>query len=159
MSSFQIHISDRDIVTPGDSPNVLVAMNPAALKANLADMTPGSTLIVNEDSFEQRDLDKAGYAASPLEDSSLTAFNVYRVPMTSITLEATKDLGVKRRDAERSKNFFALGLICWMYTRPSRPVVQWSFIFHDTGRPSPRAGTSVGRRMKTPSMRGSRIVP
>ena len=125
VSSFQVHISDRDIVTPGDAPNVLVAMNPAALKANLADMPPGSTLIVNSDAFEPRDLDKAGYATNPLEDQSLAAFNVFPVPMTSITLEATKDLGVKRRDAERSKNFFALGLICWMYTRPARPIVEW----------------------------------
>ncbi len=125
VSSFQVHISDRDIVTPGDSPNVLVAMNPAALKANLPDMSPGSTLIVNEDSFEQRDLDKAGYTTNPLQDGSLAAFNVYPVPMTSITISATKELGVKLRDAERSKNFFALGLICWMYTRPAKPIVEW----------------------------------
>jgi 2-oxoglutarate ferredoxin oxidoreductase subunit alpha len=125
VSSFQIHISDRDIVTPGDAPNVLVAMNPAALKANLADLSPGSTIIVNGDSFEPRDLDKAGYDLSPLEDGSLAAFTVYEVPMTSITLQATEDLGVKRRDAERSKNFFALGLICWMYTRPAQPLVEW----------------------------------
>src|SRR5690606_34150753 len=125
VSSFQIHISDRDIVTPGDAPNVLVAMNPAALRANLHDMPPGSTLIVNVDNFTERDLDKAGYAANPLEDGSLAAYTVYEVPMTSMTISATKELGVKRRDAERSKNFFALGLVCWMYTRPSRPVVQW----------------------------------
>ncbi len=125
VSSFQVHISDHDIVTPGDSPNVLVAMNPAALKANVADLSPGSSVIVNSDSFEERDLEKAGYATSPLEDGSLAAFTVYQVPMTSITIEATKDLGVKRRDAERSKNFFALGLICWMYTRPVKPIVEW----------------------------------
>ena len=116
VSSFQVHISDHDIVTPGDGPNVLVAMNPAALKANLRDLSPGSSVIVNIDSFTQRDLDKADYEANPLEDDSLGRFNVYRVPMTSITIEATKELGVKPRDAERSKNFFALGLICWMYT-------------------------------------------
>ncbi len=125
VSSFQVHISDRDIVTPGDAPNVLVAMNPAALKANLADLAPGSTIIVNGDSFDERDLGKAGYGRSPLEDGSLAAFTVYEVPMTSITLQATEDLGVKRRDAERSKNFFALGLICWMYTRPAKPLVEW----------------------------------
>jgi 2-oxoglutarate/2-oxoacid ferredoxin oxidoreductase subunit alpha len=125
VSSFQVHISEEDVVTPGDSPNVLVAMNPAALKANLHHMLPGSTLIVNADSFAERDLDKAGYAANPLEDGSLAAFTVYPVPMTSITIEATKALGTKRRDAERSKNFFALGLICWMYTRPAKPIVDW----------------------------------
>src|SRR5437764_634262 len=84
VSSFQVHISDHDIVTPGDSPNVLVAMNPAALKANLQDMPPGSTLLLNEDAFEQRNLDKAGYAANPVEDSSLSPYRVYEVPMTSI---------------------------------------------------------------------------
>jgi len=125
VSSFQVHISDHDILTPGDAPNVLVAMNPAALKANLQDMPPGSTLLLNEDSFEQRNLDKAGYAANPVEDGSLSAFRIIQVPMTSITLESTKELGVKPRDAERSKNFFALGLVSWMYTRPIAPVVDW----------------------------------
>jgi 2-oxoglutarate ferredoxin oxidoreductase subunit alpha len=125
VSSFQVHISDHDIVTPGDSPNVLVAMNPAALKANLSDLSPGTTIIVNSDAFEARDLEKANYTVNPLEDGSLAAFHVFSVPMTSITIEATKELGVKRRDAERSKNFFALGLICWMYTRPAKPVQEW----------------------------------
>ncbi len=125
VSSFQVHISDHDIVTPGDSPNVLVAMNPAALKANLQDMPPGSMLLLNEDAFEQRNLDKAGYQANPIEDGSLSAYRIVQVPMTSITLESTKDLGVKPRDAERSKNFFALGLLSWMYTRPIDPVVEW----------------------------------
>ncbi len=125
VSSFQVHISDHDILTPGDSPNVLVAMNPAALKANLQDMPPGSTLLLNEDSFEQRNLDKAGYQANPIEDGSLSAYRIVQVPMTSITLESTKDLGVKPRDAERSKNFFALGLLSWMYTRPIDPIVEW----------------------------------
>ncbi len=125
VSSFQVHISDHDIVTPGDTPNVLIAMNPAALAANLHDMAPGATLIVNGDSFGARDLEKAGLSTNPLEDDSLAAFNVYNVPMTSITVEATKDLGVKPRDAERSKNFFALGLLCWMYTRPTAPVIEW----------------------------------
>ena len=125
VSSFQVHISDHDIVTPGDAPNVLVAMNPAALKANLQDMPPGSMLLINEDAFEQRNLDKAGYAVNPVEDGSLSAYRIVQVPMTSITLESTKALGVKPRDAERSKNFFALGLLSWMYTRPIDPVVEW----------------------------------
>jgi 2-oxoglutarate/2-oxoacid ferredoxin oxidoreductase subunit alpha len=125
VSSFQVHISDHDILTPGDRPSVLVAMNPAALRANILELEPGGTLLVNSDAFEERNLDKAGYQTSPLEDGSLSAYRVVQVPMTSITLEATKPLGVKPRDAERSKNFFALGLLSWMYTRPTEPTVEW----------------------------------
>jgi 2-oxoglutarate ferredoxin oxidoreductase subunit alpha len=125
VSSFQVHISDHEISTPGDTPNVLVAMNPAALKANLRDMTPGATLLINVDAFDTRNLDKAGYESNPLRDGSLAAFRVYEVPMTSITVEATNPLGVKPRDAERSKNFFALGLISWMYDRPTEPLIEW----------------------------------
>ena len=125
VSAFQVHISDHDILTPGDSPNVLVAMNPAALKANIDLMAKGTVLIVNSDSFEERDLNKAGYAASPLTDGSLAAYTVYEVPMTSITQEVCKEAGVKPRDAERSKNFFALGLISWLYTRPIDPTIEW----------------------------------
>jgi 2-oxoglutarate ferredoxin oxidoreductase subunit alpha len=125
VSSFQVHISDHDIVTPGDAPNVLVAMNPAALKANLAEMPPGATLLVNSDAFDERNLGKVGYEVNPLDDGSLSAYRVIQVPMTTLTLEACKDLGVKPRDAERSKNFFAVGLISWMYTRPVEPTVEW----------------------------------
>jgi len=125
VSAFQVHISDHDILTPGDSPNVLVAMNPAALKANIELMAKGTVLIVNSDSFEERDLAKAGYEANPLTDGSLGAYTVYEVPMTSITQEVCKEAGVKPRDAERSKNFFALGLISWMYTRPLEPTIEW----------------------------------
>jgi 2-oxoglutarate ferredoxin oxidoreductase subunit alpha len=125
VSSFQVHFADFDILTPGDVPNLLVAMNPAALKANLGDLPPGASIIANVDSFEPRNLEKAGYAANPLEDDTLAAYRVYPVPMTSITLEACKDVGAKPRDAERSKNFFALGLISWMYTRPVEPTLTW----------------------------------
>ncbi|HMC40109.1 MAG TPA: 2-oxoacid:acceptor oxidoreductase subunit alpha [Acidimicrobiales bacterium] len=125
VSAFQVHISDHDILTPGDHPNVLVAMNPAALKANLADVTPNGTIIVNADSFDDRSLQKAGYAANPLEDDSLRDFTVFEVPMTSLTLEAVKPSGTKPRDAERSKNFFALGLISWLYGRPQDPTLKW----------------------------------
>ena len=125
VSAFQVHISDHDILTPGDSPNVLVAMNPAALKANIDLMAKGTVLIVNRDSFEERDLTKAGYDANPLTDGSLAAYTVYEVPMTSITQEVCKEAGVKPRDAERSKNFFALGLISWLYTRPVEPTIEW----------------------------------
>ncbi len=125
VSAFQVHISDHDILTPGDSPNVLVAMNPAALKANIDLMAQGTVLIVNSDSFEERDLAKAGYEANPLTDGSLAAYTVYEVPMTSITQEVCKEAGVKPRDAERSKNFFALGLVSWMYTRPLEATIEW----------------------------------
>jgi 2-oxoglutarate ferredoxin oxidoreductase subunit alpha len=125
VSSFQVHISDHEILTPGDMPNVLVAMNPAALKANIEELAPGGSLLVNSDAFDARALEKAGYAANPLDDGSLAAYRVVQVPMTTITLESTKELGVKPRDAERSKNFFALGLLSWMYTRPIEATLQW----------------------------------
>jgi 2-oxoglutarate ferredoxin oxidoreductase subunit alpha len=125
VSAFQVHISDHDISTPGDSPNVLVAMNPAALKANIEALPKGATVIVNVDAFEERNLNKAGYEASPLSDGSLSAYTVYEVPMTSITTEVSKEAGVKPRDAERSKNFFALGLISWLYTRPTEATAEW----------------------------------
>ncbi|HWC11878.1 MAG TPA: 2-oxoacid:acceptor oxidoreductase subunit alpha [Acidimicrobiales bacterium] len=125
VSAFQIHISDHDILTPGDAPNVLVAMNPAALRANVDDVSPGSALIVNADAFNERNLAKAGYDGNPLTDGSLSGFTVYEVPMTSLTLEATKPSGAKSRDAERSKNFFALGLLSWMYTRPTHLTLEW----------------------------------
>ncbi|HEX2700324.1 MAG TPA: 2-oxoacid:acceptor oxidoreductase subunit alpha [Acidimicrobiales bacterium] len=125
VSAFQIHISDHDILTPGDSPNVLVAMNPAALRANVGDAQPGSTLIVNSDAFDERSLAKAGYEVNPLTDGSLAGYTVYEVPMTSMTLEAAKPSGARSRDAERSKNFFALGLLSWMYTRPTEVTLGW----------------------------------
>jgi 2-oxoglutarate ferredoxin oxidoreductase subunit alpha len=125
VSAFQVHISDHDILTPGDAPTVLVAMNPAALKTNLSDLAAGGTLIVNVDAFDERNLAKAGYEGNPLTDGSLSGYQVYEVPMTSITLEAVKPTGAKPRDAERSKNFFALGLVSWMYTRPTQPTLDW----------------------------------
>jgi 2-oxoglutarate ferredoxin oxidoreductase subunit alpha len=125
VSAFQVHISDYDITTPGDEPNVLVAMNPAALKASINTLEFGGTLIVNEDTFDERNLKKAGYDANPLDDDSLKAYTLYRVPMTSITKEVCAQLGVKPRDADRSKNFFALGLITWMYTRPVETTTEW----------------------------------
>ena len=125
VSAFQVHISDHEITTPGDASNVLVAMNPAALKSQLHTLELGGTLIVNVDAFEERNLAKAGYEGNPLQDGSVVGYTVYEVPMTSLTKEATKDLGVKPRDAERSKNFFALGLVTWMYTRPIEPTLEW----------------------------------
>src|SRR5687768_17447083 len=125
VSAFQVHISDHDITTPGDSPNVLVAMNPAALRSELHHLATGGTLLVNTDAFEERSLNKAGYRSNPLLDGSLDRYTVYEVPMTSLTKDAVAPLGVKPRDAERSKNFFALGLVSWMYTRPSEPTLAW----------------------------------
>jgi 2-oxoglutarate/2-oxoacid ferredoxin oxidoreductase subunit alpha len=125
VSSFQVHISDHDITTPGDSPNVLVVMNPAALKADIHRLEQNGLLIVNSDSFEARDLTKAGYAYNPLEGDHLSNYRVVEVPMTSLTQKATEPLGVKSRDAERSKNFFALGLVSWLYSRPTEPTIEW----------------------------------
>jgi len=125
VSAFQVHISDHDILTPGDAPNVLVAMNPAALKANIGILGKGAILLVNTDAFDDRNLAKAGYESNPLSDGSLGAYTVYEVPMTSITQEVCKEAGVKPRDAERSKNFFALGLVSWLFTRPTEPTVEW----------------------------------
>jgi 2-oxoglutarate/2-oxoacid ferredoxin oxidoreductase subunit alpha len=125
VSAFQVHISDHEILTPGDYPSVLVAMNPAALKANLGDLATGGTVVVNADAFDERALAKAGYAENPLSDGSLSNFTLFEVPMTSMTLEAVKPSGTKPRDAERSKNFFALGLVSWLYTRPTDPTIQW----------------------------------
>ncbi|HEY5153215.1 MAG TPA: 2-oxoacid:acceptor oxidoreductase subunit alpha [Acidimicrobiales bacterium] len=125
VSAFQVHISDHDITTPGDAPNVLVAMNPAALRSEIGELEPGGTVIVNVDTFDERNLTKAGYDASPLIDGSLKGYQVFEVPMSSITKEACAPLGVKPRDADRSKNFFALGLISWMYTRPDKDTIAW----------------------------------
>ena len=125
VSAFQVHISDHDIHTPGDAPDVLVAMNPAALRSQLARLRSGGTIILNDDSFDERNLEKAGYEADPREDGSLEGYVLHRVNMTKLTLDATADLEVKKRDAERSKNFFALGLVSWMYTRPTEPTLEW----------------------------------
>ncbi len=125
VSAFQVHISDHDITTPGDAPSVLVAMNPAALRNELPRLEVGGTVIVNSDAFEDRNLTKAGYAENPLEDGSLDGFTVFEVPMTTLTQRAVEPVGVKPRDAERSKNFFALGLVSWMYTRPVDPTLTW----------------------------------
>jgi len=125
VSAFQVHISDHDITTPGDAPNVLVAMNPAALRNELPKLEPGGTVIVNVDTFDERNVTKAGYEADPLHDGSLKGYTLYEVPMTSLTKQACEALGVKPRDADRSKNFFALGLISWMYTRPPEPTIEW----------------------------------
>jgi 2-oxoglutarate/2-oxoacid ferredoxin oxidoreductase subunit alpha len=125
VSGFQLHFADHDILTPGDAPDVLVAMNPAALKTNLRDLPKGGTLIVNRDAFTERNLEKAGYDASPLDDGSLDEYHVHEVPLTSLTLEALKEVEVTKREAERSKNMFALGLMSWLYHRPTEGTVEY----------------------------------
>jgi 2-oxoglutarate ferredoxin oxidoreductase subunit alpha len=126
VSAFQIHFASRDILTPGDNPSVLVAMNPAALITNVGALEKGGTVIVNEDGFTDHNLRKAGYESNPLEDESLDDYQVFRVPMTSMTVRATEGIeGVTSRDASRSKNLFALGLVSWMYGRPTEPSVHW----------------------------------
>jgi 2-oxoglutarate ferredoxin oxidoreductase subunit alpha len=114
VSSFQLHFADHDILTPGDAPDVLVAMNPAALKANLKDLPRGGDLIINTDEFTKRNLTKVGYEKNPLEDGSLDQFALHPVPLTSLTVKALEDQSLSRKDAERSKNMFALGLLSWL---------------------------------------------
>jgi 2-oxoglutarate ferredoxin oxidoreductase subunit alpha len=118
VSSFQLHFANYDILTPGDRPDVLVAMNPAALKANIADLRPGAILIVNTDEFTKRNLTKVGYQSNPLEDGSLEQYAVYPVAMATLTRGALEETGLSKKDAERAKNMFALGLLSWMYHRP-----------------------------------------
>jgi 2-oxoglutarate ferredoxin oxidoreductase subunit alpha len=126
VSGFQLHFADHDILTPGDAPNVLVAMNPAALKTNLKDLPKGGTLILDSDAFKDRNLQKAGYAENPLEDGSLDEYQVHAVPLTTMTVGALKDVvGVTPREAERSKNMFALGLMSWLYGRNIEPTIEF----------------------------------
>ncbi len=119
VSSFQLHFADYDILTPGDRPDVLVAMNPAALKANIRDLPAAGILIVNTDEFTKRNLAKVGYDANPLDDESLSSFQVHKVAMTTLTQGALESTGLGKKDAERAKNMFALGLLSWMYHRPT----------------------------------------
>src|SRR5215207_8125789 len=119
VSSFQLHFANYDIVTPGDRPDVLVAMNPAALKANIADLPAGGILIANTDEFTKRNLTKVGYDANPLEDGSLDRYQLHPVAMATLTRGALEETGLSKKDAERAKNMFALGLLSWMYHRPT----------------------------------------
>ena len=125
VSSFQVHFADYDILTPGDAPNVLVAMNPAALKANLGDLPRGADIIVNTDEFTKRNLTKVGYTSSPLEDGSLDGYVVHPVALTSMTIGALAEHAVSKKDAERAKNMFALGLLSWMYSRPYESTLRF----------------------------------
>ena len=123
VSSFQVHFADHDILTPGDAPDVLVAMNPAALKANLADVPRGADIIANTDEFTKRNLGRVGYETNPLEDGSLSNYNLHAVPVTSMTVKALEEFDITRKDAERAKNMFALGLLSWLYNRPVESTI------------------------------------
>ena len=125
VSSFQLHFADHDILTPGDAPDVLVAMNPAALKANVGDLPRGADIIANTDEFGKRNLSRVGYGESPLEDGTLTAYNIHAVPITSMTVKALEDFKISRKEAERAKNMFALGLLSWLYNRPLEGTVKF----------------------------------
>ena len=119
VSSFQLHFADHDILTPGDAPDVLVAMNPAALKANLDDLPRGADIIANTDEFTRRNLAKVGYDANPLEDGSLDGYQLHAIPITSVTVKALEGYDISKKDAERAKNMFSLGMLCWLYNRPA----------------------------------------
>ncbi len=125
VSGFQVHFSSHDIHTPGDHLNALVAMNPAALKTNLKDLEPGGILIVNGDAFTNNDLHKAGYKGNPLEDGTLKDYRVYRIPINKLNREAVTEVKLSPREADRCKNFFALGLVYWLYERPLEPTLRW----------------------------------
>ncbi len=125
VSGFQLHFSDSDIHTPGDAPDVLVAMNPASLKVNIKDLKPGATIIVNINSFDEKNFKLCHYESNPLEDGTLSGFHVIEVPLTKLTAEALKDSGLSPKEVTRSKNFFALGLMYWLYSRPIEPTIKW----------------------------------
>ncbi len=125
VSAFQIQFASTDITTPGDHADVLIAMNPAALRADLGKVDPGGIVIVNEDAFTQRNIEKAGYPSDPRTDGALAGYQLFEVPMTSITVRATEDLGISKKEAERAKNMFALGLVSWMFDRPTETTLAW----------------------------------
>jgi 2-oxoglutarate ferredoxin oxidoreductase subunit alpha len=125
VSAFQVRIADYDIHTPGDAPDVLVAMNPAALQVNLRDLRTNGILIVNVDEFDERNLKKAGYAANPLEDGSLAAYRVLPVPLATLTRRTLEGSGLDAKSIERCKNFFALGMAYWIFSRPLEASVRW----------------------------------
>jgi 2-oxoglutarate ferredoxin oxidoreductase subunit alpha len=125
VSGFQLHFSSRDIRTPGDEPNVLVAMNPAALRVNLADLEAGGILIVNSDAFNANNLKKAGYANNPIEDGSLSGYRLFSLPITSLNANALTETKLTKKEIDRCKNFFALGILYWLYDRPMKVTLDW----------------------------------
>ena len=125
VSSFQLHFADHDILTPGDAPDVLVAMNPAALRANIDDLPRGGDIIANTDEFTKRNLTKVGYEANPLEDGSLDGYRLHAIPITSVTVKALEGFAISKKDAERAKNMFSLGMLCWLYSRPAEGTLRF----------------------------------
>jgi 2-oxoglutarate ferredoxin oxidoreductase subunit alpha len=125
VSGFQINFSSHDILTPGDRVDALVALNPAALKASLGDVRPGGVVIVNEDAFGKTDLKKAGYEVNPLEDDTLKKYQLYKVPISTLNRKALEGSGMGPKEVDRCKNFFSLGLVCWLYGRPMEPTIEW----------------------------------
>lgn len=151
VSGFQIHFASTDIYTPGDRLDALVAMNPAALRTNLADLDLGGILVVNEDAFDKKGMEQAGYATSPLEDGSLDGYRLYKVPMTKLTRAAVDGLGLGQKEADRCRNFFAMGLVYWMYGRsldPTRRFIESKFgskpVIADANLRSLQAGRNYG---------------
>lgn len=125
VSGYQLNFSSRDIRTPGDEPNVLVAMNPAALKTNLPDLEAGGILVLNTDAFVEGNLKKAGYETNPLEGGDLSGYRVFKIPITTLTLRALESVKIPHKQQERCKNFFALGLMYWLYDRPLDTTLRW----------------------------------
>jgi 2-oxoglutarate ferredoxin oxidoreductase subunit alpha len=125
VSAFQINFASHDIKTPGDSPDVLVAMNPAALKVHLRDLTPGGTIIINTGAFTDRNIQKAGYKANPLEDGTVDSYRLIQIDISKLTLAAVEGTGVNQKEGLRAKNLWTLGLMCWMYDRDRQPTIDW----------------------------------
>src|SRR5215813_5501820 len=151
VSSFQLNFSSRDIYTPGDAPQVLVAMNPAGLKTNIGDLEDGGILLVNTDAFTKANLNKAGYKSNPLEDSSLSRYRVFKVPITSLNAKALEGLEMSARQIERCKNFWALGLLYWLYNRSTEPTLRFlerrfkdRVIFYEANKRALLAGYNYG---------------
>lgn len=145
VSGFQLHFGSQEIYTPGDQPDVLVAMNPAALKVNLKDLYPGAIIIVNEDAFDQKNLQLAHYETNPLEDGSLNQFQVIKVPITTLTLNALEGMGLSMKEMTRCKNFFVLGLTYWMFDRPLEPTINW---IHEKFAKNPKIAEANERALK-----------
>src|SRR6266849_4921873 len=147
VSGFQLNFSSKDIKTPGDQPNVLVAMNPAALKVNLADLEDGGTIIINTDGFTAENLKYAAYKSNPLEDGSLAGYRVHKLPITTLNMNALKgNVELSRKDIDRCKNFFALGVLYWLYDRPLDNTLNW---IHSKFAQSPELGKANEIALKT----------
>ncbi len=157
VSGFQVNLSDKDILTPGDAPQVLVAMNPAALKTSLPDLEEGGTIIVNTDAFTASNLKKAGYKSNPLEDETLKNYDVIKVPLTTVNREALKDIeGLTTKEKDRSQNFFALGIVFWMFERPLETTLEWidkkfgrKPAVAEANRRALQAGYNMGNTLRT----------